>query len=122
MSTQEAFEKWLVDTRKVIIGTNDPYLTGLYRDYWEAWQACQAHNAKDIAELVEALEVMTPIYNQLAWIAVCWNDHNFDANSIYTKINTAFNEAGFKRGDGVEPVNNFVEKLEALIAKHKGQS
>lgn len=73
MSTQEAFEKWLVHTRKVIIGTNDPYLTGLYRDYWEAWQACQANNAKDIAELVEALE----------WAMKNIDDFGIDANNIH---------------------------------------
>jgi hypothetical protein len=80
-----------------------------------------AQQAQTIAELVEALEVITPIYHQLAWVAVCWNDHNFDDKAIYKKVNTAFTEAGFSRGDGVEPVNDFVEKLEALIAKAKGQ-
>lgn len=85
----------------------------------ERLQAYDRASIDNINELVGALEIMTPIYHQLAWIAVCWNDHNFDADDVYKKINTAFSEAGFSRGAGVNPVNNFVEKLDNLIAKHK---
>lgn len=70
-------------------------------------------------DLVEALERLAPIFHYLGWIAICWNDHNFDTKAVYTKVNEAFTEAGFNRRDGVNPINDFVEKLEAL-AKAKG--
>ena len=38
-SELEAFEKWMVNKAKIIIGSSDPYPAGLERDYWRVWQA-----------------------------------------------------------------------------------
>src|SRR5258708_1127815 len=34
-----AFERWMIDTAKIIIGSQDPYPAGLERDFWRVWQA-----------------------------------------------------------------------------------
>ena len=45
MSTEAmrvAFEAWMVNKAKIIIGSSDPYPKGLERDYWNVWQAATA--------------------------------------------------------------------------------
>lgn len=71
----------------------------------------------DKARLLEALKVMLPLNHNLAWLALCWNDHNFEAKDVFKCVRGAFEEAGFNRADGVEPINNFSEALEKLIAE-----
>lgn len=34
-----AFEAWMCDVAKVIVGSADPYPAGIERDYWRVWQA-----------------------------------------------------------------------------------
>lgn len=34
-----AFEHWMVNEAKIIVGSTDPYPAGLERDFWRVWQA-----------------------------------------------------------------------------------
>lgn len=37
--TRAAFERWMVEAKKCVIGSHDPYPAGIERDMWECWQA-----------------------------------------------------------------------------------
>jgi len=105
MSTQDAFEKWCKD-----VGQN-VYMELAPKDLClEAWKASQAHNDAVIAELVEALEqaittvhlscVIHRIDVQIGKIS----QPQYDVQSLY------------------EYDKKLLDKIESLIAKHKGQS
>jgi hypothetical protein len=49
---REAFEKWILNVAKVIIGSSDPYPAGLERDYWRVWQAAWNTRADQGGEAV----------------------------------------------------------------------
>lgn len=36
---REEFEAWMLGTAKIVIGSTDPYPSGLERGYWRVWQA-----------------------------------------------------------------------------------
>lgn len=36
---REAFEKWMIDEAKCVVGSSDPYPAALESDYWRVWQA-----------------------------------------------------------------------------------
>lgn len=42
-SDREAFERWMLDVRKCVVGSADPYPAGIERDAWQAWQAGAAN-------------------------------------------------------------------------------
>lgn len=36
---RKAFEDWMLNVAKIVVGSTDPYPAGLERDHWECWQA-----------------------------------------------------------------------------------
>lgn len=42
---RDAFERWMTDEAKCIVGSTDPYTAGLERQYWSLWQAARATQA-----------------------------------------------------------------------------
>jgi len=65
------------------------------------------------------LEKFEPIIDNLGWIALIWNDHNFTNQTMLDKLKYAFGALGFKRGDDVKHINKFRDDLEALLAEMK---
>lgn len=58
---REAFEKWMVNVRKCIVGSSDPYPAGLEQDAWQAWIA-----GADYAFSCNRLPLKT-LPNELPW-------------------------------------------------------
>lgn len=48
---REAFEKWMINEAKIIIGSKDPYPAGLEQQYWKVWQAALSHSQPDLEKL-----------------------------------------------------------------------
>lgn len=62
MSGRASFERWMVEEKKCVVGSSDPYPASIERDAWEAWQASRAaltgeHSAR-IAQLEAALRCL----------------------------------------------------------------
>jgi hypothetical protein len=60
----------------------------------------------DVAKLINLAQ-------RTMWIALCWNDHNFDASHKYAKADTE--GAGFT---DIAQANAWLEKMEAALAEH----
>jgi hypothetical protein len=52
---RQAFEAWMRDVAKVVVGSADPYLAELERDYWWVWQAAAAAEREQCAKVCEEL-------------------------------------------------------------------
>ena len=35
--SRPAFERWMIEEAKIVIGSSDPYPARLERDYWKVW-------------------------------------------------------------------------------------
>jgi hypothetical protein len=75
----------------------------------------------DKQKLIEALEKFQPLTDNLGWIALIWNDHNFTNTTMLNKLKDAFGALGFNRGQDVKHINKFRDDLEALLSKMKGE-
>lgn len=38
-SSRKAFEIWMLNVKKCIVGSKDPYPAGIEREAWETWEA-----------------------------------------------------------------------------------
>lgn len=48
-----AFEKWMIEQAKCVVGSIDPYAETLERNYWQCWQAAREDGLKRAAEIAE---------------------------------------------------------------------
>ena len=54
-TTREAFEAWMVNVAKIIVGSTDPYPAGLERDYRQVWKAATAAERERCALVCEKM-------------------------------------------------------------------
>lgn len=61
-----------------------------------------------------AMEAFTPAIDSVLWIAIMWNDHNFDADTIRAKAQRAKDALGLLRDGSMLPESEERERLFAL--------
>lgn len=45
--SRKAFEIWMLNVKKCIVGSKDPYPAGIEREAWKAWEAGRQFGAED---------------------------------------------------------------------------